>query len=98
MPEVKPSPEEMQAIEKLAKDVHTDRKLGQRLMTDTNVVLKEYKLDGLMKRLGNPLHLDLRMLPRKPPVPDIFGLHVDLEGGHNDSQGHTDGPGWHFDI
>jgi hypothetical protein len=102
MAQIKVSAVERQQIDKLAKDVTADKKLQTRLLTNTNTVLKEYKLDHLMSDPNAMVVLDLHHA--KPtgggsPLTGFFGFtHIDGHGGHEDSQGHTDGPSWHIDL
>lgn len=100
MPESQLSPKDRSQIDKLLQDVKRDPKLQMRLINNSPQVLKEYQLEGNPK--FKDLTVDLHHRPMRATttgeLTGLFGIHVDLEGGHNDSEGHTDGPSWHFDL
>ncbi len=101
MAELKVSAEERSAVMRLGKDVRTDQKVAQRLLNDFHAVLRDYGLFDLVRRVGEPLVLDLHYSPRRLRVEeeDFLGIiHIDAHGGHNDSVGHTDGSSWHVDF
>lgn len=100
MPESQLSAKDRDNIQKLIEDAKRDPKLQMRLINNSPDVLKEYHLEGnpKFKDLTVDLHPRARQRVAGGEVTGLFGIHVDLEGGHNDSEGHTDGPSWHFDL
>jgi len=88
-------------LTKLTRDAGRDANLHQRLLNETNAVLKEYNLHEIVT-LQPDAHLTLDLHLRRPttdrPLTAFFGLHIDVWGGHNDHTGHADGAGWHVDV
>jgi hypothetical protein len=112
MAEMRPDNNHRQAVNKLLEDVRSNEELRIHLARDPEPVLQKYGLAKLVEQQGVRVTIDIGGGKEGgPQVAEIFGVHIDLGGGHldarehadishphGDSNPHSDSPAWHWDA